>query len=124
MIRAVNLSLEPEKVAEALVSHASEWIPAPAWLVLAVDGGGRTRSMAANGLTPPLETCAHAVGTWVMRSGEVFTSASVGQDRRVNDKAEVAATGSRWTAGGAPLARSSASIVSRRRRRRSSRRGR
>ncbi len=93
MIRAVNSSLEPEKVAEALLSQASDWIPAPAWLVLAVDGGGRTRPMAANGLTPPLESCAHAVGHWVMRSGEVFTSASVGQDRRVADKAEVAALG-------------------------------
>ena len=93
MIRAVNLSLEPEKVAEALVTQASGWIPAPAWLVIAVDGGGRTRSMASNGLTPPLESCAHAVGNWVMRSGEVFTSGSVGHDRRVNDKAEVAAIG-------------------------------
>jgi diguanylate cyclase (GGDEF)-like protein len=93
MIRAVNSSLEPEKVAEALLSQASEWIPAPAWLVLAVDGGGRTRPMAANGLTAPLESCAHAVGSWVMRTGEVFTSASVGQDRRVADKAEVAALG-------------------------------
>jgi diguanylate cyclase (GGDEF)-like protein len=93
MIRAVNSSLEPEKVAEALLSQASDWIPAPAWLVLAVDGGGRTRPMAATGLTPPLESCAHAVGSWVMRSGEVFASASVGEDRRVADKAEVAALG-------------------------------
>ena len=93
MIRAVNSSLEPEKVAEALLIQAAEWIPAPAWLVIAVDGGGRTRLMAANGLTPPLESCAHAVGNWVMRSGEVFTSASVGEDRRVLDKAEVAAVG-------------------------------
>ncbi|MDQ3213202.1 MAG: GGDEF domain-containing protein [Acidobacteriota bacterium] len=93
MIRAVNSSLEPEKVAEALLTQAAGWIPAPAWLVVAVDGGGRTRLMAGNGLTPQLEACAHAVGTWVMRSGEVFTSASVGEDRRVADKAEVAAVG-------------------------------
>jgi diguanylate cyclase (GGDEF)-like protein len=93
MIRAVNSSLEPEKVAEALLVQAADWIPAPAWLVIAVDGGGRTRLMAGNGLTPPLEACAHAVGNWVMRSGDVFMSASVGEDRRVADKAEVAALG-------------------------------
>ena len=51
MIRAVNSSLDPEKVAEAIVARVSDWIPAPGWLVLAVDGGGRTRAMAASGLT-------------------------------------------------------------------------
>ena len=51
MIRAVNASLEPERVAEALVARVSDWIPAPGWLVLAVDGGGRTRSMA---VLPPV----------------------------------------------------------------------
>jgi diguanylate cyclase (GGDEF)-like protein len=93
MIRAVNSSLEPEKVAEALVAQASKWIPAPAWLVMALDDVGQTRSMAACALTPPLESCAYAIGSWVMRSGEVFSSGSVGQDRRVADKAEVAALG-------------------------------
>jgi diguanylate cyclase (GGDEF)-like protein len=93
MIRAVNSSLEPERVAEALVSQASGWIPAPAWLVMALDGGGRTRPMAASGLTPPLDACAQAVAGWVMRAGQVFASASVGQDRRVADKADVAALG-------------------------------
>jgi diguanylate cyclase (GGDEF)-like protein len=93
VIRAVNSSLEPEKVAEALVGQVSAWVPAPAWLVLAVDGGGRTRSMAATSLTPLLETSAHAVGTWVMRSGELFVSASVAGDRRVHEGAAVAAVG-------------------------------
>jgi diguanylate cyclase (GGDEF)-like protein len=93
MIRAVNSSLEPEKVAEALLTQAAAWIPAPAWLVVAVDGGGQTRPMAANGLTPPLETCAVAVASWVMHHGEVFTSASVADDRRLADTAEVAVLG-------------------------------
>jgi diguanylate cyclase (GGDEF)-like protein len=85
MIRAVNASLEPEKVADALVARVSEWIPAQGWLVLAVDGGGRLRAMASSALTPPLESAAHAVGSWVMRNGEVFSAANVGEDRRVND---------------------------------------
>jgi diguanylate cyclase (GGDEF)-like protein len=91
MSRAVNSSLDPEKVAEALVARVSEWIPAPGWLVLAVDGGGRTRAMAASALTPTLESAAHAVGNWVMRSGEVFAAASIADDRRVSDGAGVAA---------------------------------
>ena len=90
LIQAVNSSLEPERVAEALVARVSGWIPAPGWLVLAVDGGGRTRPMAATALAPPLESAAHAVGGWVMRSGEVFAAANLAEDRRVADSAEVA----------------------------------
>jgi diguanylate cyclase (GGDEF)-like protein len=91
MVRAVNATLDPERVAEALVSRVSDWIPAPGWLVLAVDGGGRTRSMAADGLTPPFEGAAQAVGAWVMRSGEVYCAASVAEDRRIADDTGAAA---------------------------------
>jgi diguanylate cyclase (GGDEF)-like protein len=93
MIRAVNASLEPERVAEALMTRVSAWIPAGGWLVMAMDGGGRTRSMAANALTPPLESAAQAVGAWVMRSGEVYSSANLGEDRRIPDPAGAAAVG-------------------------------
>ena len=42
MIRAVNASLDPERVAEAVVARVSGWIPASGWLVVAVglDGTG------------------------------------------------------------------------------------
>jgi diguanylate cyclase (GGDEF)-like protein len=91
LIRAVNASLEPERVAEALVSRASEWVPAGAWLVLAIDGGSRTRALASRALTPALESAAQGIGGFVMRSGEVFLSANVAEDRRVAHEAVVAA---------------------------------
>jgi diguanylate cyclase (GGDEF)-like protein len=85
MIRAVNASLDPERVAEALVSRASDWVPATSWLVLAIDGGSRTRALASRALTATLEPAAYSVGAFVMRSGEVFLSASLEADRRVPD---------------------------------------
>jgi diguanylate cyclase (GGDEF)-like protein len=91
MVRAVNATLDPERVAEALVARVSDWIPAHGWLVLAVDGGGRARSMAVEGLTPVLETAAQAIGAWVMRTGEVYSSGSVGDDRRILDGTGAAA---------------------------------
>jgi diguanylate cyclase (GGDEF)-like protein len=91
MVRAVNATLDPERVAEALVARVSDWIPAPGWLVLAVDGGGRARSMAVEGLTPVLETAAQAIGAWVMRTGEVYSTGSVGEDRRILDGTGAAA---------------------------------
>jgi diguanylate cyclase (GGDEF)-like protein len=83
MVRAVNASLDPERVAEAVVTRVAEWVPASAWLVLAIDDTGQVRRMAATGLTPPLEIAAHAAGAWVMRNGETFCSADVSADRRL-----------------------------------------
>jgi diguanylate cyclase (GGDEF)-like protein len=84
MIRAVNSSLDPERVAEVVVDRVAEWLPAGAWLVLASDAAGRARPMAQRALPPELEGAAHAVGGWVMRNGEVFYSGDVMADRRVN----------------------------------------
>ena len=83
MIRAVNSSLDPERVAEALVSRASDWIPVAGWLVLARDETGATRAMCARALTPGQDAAATAVGAWVMRTGERFCSADVSTDRRL-----------------------------------------
>jgi diguanylate cyclase (GGDEF)-like protein len=84
MIRAVNTSLDPQRVAEAMVAQASDWVPASGWLVVATDEEtGRLRPMAARGLTPPLESAAQAVGGWVVRSGDAFASADLKSDRRL-----------------------------------------
>jgi diguanylate cyclase (GGDEF)-like protein len=83
MIRAVNASLDPERVAEALVAHAADWVPASGWLVLGRDDGGAVRAMASRALTPALDAAATAVGTWVMRTGEIFSAADVSGDRRL-----------------------------------------
>ena len=93
MIRAVNASLEPESVAEALVTRVSAWIPVPGWLVLADDGGGQTRQMTAEGLDPPFESAAQAVAAWVLRSGVVYCAANVAADRRIANGAPAAAVG-------------------------------
>jgi len=93
MIRAVNASLEPESVAEALVARVSSWLPVPGWLVLADDGGGQTRELAAEGLEPPFESAARAIGAWVMRHGDVYCAANVAADRRISNGATAAALG-------------------------------
>jgi diguanylate cyclase (GGDEF)-like protein len=92
MIRAVNATVDPERVAEAIVGRMADWIPAPGWLVLAAGFDGRTHAMAARGLTAAQETAAHGAGGWVMRTGEVFCSRDVAADRRltVHDLASVA----------------------------------
>ncbi len=91
MVRAVNASLDPERVAEAIVARVSEWIPAPGWLVLAAGQEGRTHAMAARGLTAALEAAAYGVGGWVMRTGGVFCSADTAADQRLSGQERTAA---------------------------------
>ena len=83
VIRGVNSSLDPERVADAVVQQAAEWLPAPCWLVVMSDDAGRHRSLAARGLTATFAEPAQAVGEWVMRNGEVFASANLAEDARI-----------------------------------------
>jgi diguanylate cyclase (GGDEF)-like protein len=84
MIRAVNATVEPERVAEAIVVRASGWIPMPGWLVLAAGLDGQIQAMAVRALTAGQESAAHAAGGWVMRTGDVFFTADVAADRRIS----------------------------------------
>ncbi len=83
MIRAVNASLEPERVADAIVVRVSTWIPAPGWLVVASTEDGEIRSLASRGIPAPLEAAAQAIGELVARSTTPFYSADIAADSRV-----------------------------------------
>jgi diguanylate cyclase (GGDEF)-like protein len=96
MIRAVNASLDPDRVAEAMLARVAGWLPVPSWLVLATDDQGQIRPMAVRGLPAAIEPVAQAVGRLVIRSGEPFASADVSADVR-------AATGARLAAIAFPL---------------------
>jgi diguanylate cyclase (GGDEF)-like protein len=83
MMRAVNSSLDPERVADTLVQRVADWVPAPCWLVLAMDDAGRVRSLAARGITAALTEPAQAVGEWVMQRRQVFAASNLSIDTRV-----------------------------------------
>src|SRR5262245_921919 len=92
VVRAVNSSLDPERVADTLVQRVGEWLPAPTWLVLAVDDAGRVRSLATRALTSTLTDSAQAVGQWVLQTGEVFATANLAIDRRISQQGTAART--------------------------------
>ncbi len=83
VMRAVNSSLDPERVADTLLQRAADWVPASGWLVLAIDDAGRSRVLATRGLSPSLTEIAQAVGERVVQSGEVFSSADLSEDARL-----------------------------------------
>ena len=81
MMRAVNSSLDPDRVADTLVQRMAEWLPAPCWLVLVMDDAGRVRSLATRALSAAMTEPAQAVGEWVMQTGEVFATGDSSIDR-------------------------------------------
>jgi diguanylate cyclase (GGDEF)-like protein len=93
LIRAVNASLDPERVGEAILTRAAEWLPVPGWLVLAMDDAGRIRVLASRGIVASSEAAANAVGQWVMRNRDLCAVMDVSADRRFSDAAVAAAVG-------------------------------
>jgi diguanylate cyclase (GGDEF)-like protein len=83
IVRAVNASLEPERVADAMIATLQDWIPAPAWMVTALDEGGKPRTIASRGLGGALEPAAELVCSWVLRTGDLFCSADLAADKRL-----------------------------------------
>jgi diguanylate cyclase (GGDEF)-like protein len=91
MIRAVNASLDPERVAEAMLTRVSAWVPAGAWVIVVADERSGLRPVGARGLTARLEPSAQLVARLVIRSGEPFASADLSNDRRTAGALRVAA---------------------------------
>src|SRR5581483_8921501 len=66
IVRAVNTTLEPTKVAELIVERAATWIPAPCWAVVSSDLSGQMSVLADHGLSPEMGPAVYAIATWVM----------------------------------------------------------
>jgi diguanylate cyclase (GGDEF)-like protein len=85
IVRAVNTTLEPPKIAETLVERAATWVPAPCWAVVSSDLSGQLSVLADRGLTPDMGPAVYAIATWVMARGADFVTADLRQDPRVQD---------------------------------------
>ena len=92
LVRTVNSTLDPERVANAIVDAASDWLPAPAWVVYAIDHSS-TRTFGARGITASMEPAAVAVGEWVLKHGRVCAAMDVGTDNRFEATGSMSAIG-------------------------------
>ena len=93
MIRAVNASLDPDRVADAMLARVASWLPVSSWLVLATDDQGQMRPMAVRGLPAAMEPAAQAVARVVIRAGAAFAASDLSTDRRIATESRVAGIG-------------------------------
>src|SRR6185503_10663592 len=85
IVRAVNATLEPDKIAELIIERAATWVPAPCWAVVASDLSGQTSVLADRGLTPDMGPAVYGIASWVMQRGEDFVTADLRCDTRFQD---------------------------------------
>jgi len=85
IVRVVNATLEPPKIAEQLVDRAASWIPAPCWAVVASDQAGQLSVLADRGLSPEMGPAVYRIATWVMNRSQEFVSANLREDARLQD---------------------------------------
>src|SRR5918996_1476227 len=77
IVRAVNATLEPVKIAEEIVERAATWVPAPCWAIVASDLSGQSSVLADRGLTPDMGPAVYSIAAWVMQRGEDFVTADL-----------------------------------------------
>src|SRR2546426_11015945 len=80
IVRAVNTTLEPPKIAELIVDRAATWVPAPCWALVSSDLSGQLSVLADRGLEPDMGPAVYAIATWVMQRGEEFVTADLRRD--------------------------------------------
>jgi len=86
IVRAVNTTLEPPKIAELIVDRAATWIPAPCWAVVSADLSGQLSVLADRGLTPDMGPAVYGIAQHVMKGGQEFVSADLRKDDRVTNE--------------------------------------
>jgi diguanylate cyclase (GGDEF)-like protein len=82
LIRAVNISIEPKKVAEALLGQAQAWFPASCLVVAVQDGPQRASVIAERGSCGPYSDGLVAVARWITEHNEQLMSANLATDHR------------------------------------------
>jgi diguanylate cyclase (GGDEF)-like protein len=87
IVRAVNTTLEPPKIADEIVERASTWVPAPCWAVVSSDLSGQLSVLSDRGLMPDMGPAVYAVARWVMNRGQEFATPNLQRDQRVSDPA-------------------------------------
>src|SRR3954465_7381780 len=85
IVRGVNATLEPPKIAESIVDRSSTWLPAPCWAVVCTDMSGQLSVLADRGLQAAMAPAVYAIGGWVMARGQEFVTNDLAHDTRITD---------------------------------------
>ncbi|RPI49941.1 MAG: sensor domain-containing diguanylate cyclase [Acidobacteria bacterium] len=93
LIRSVNATLDPRKVADALLGQVHGWFPAACIVVAVQDGSQHAALIAERGPCEPYSKSLEHVARWITEHNEEFMTASLATDERVPDGPAAAVIG-------------------------------
>lgn len=93
LVRVVNATLDPKKIADALLDRVGTWFNAPYWAVVAIHESGELATIADRGVSTLLESRLNDVARWVVAHGEEFTAPNLMEDRRARTEQPVSVLG-------------------------------
>ena len=93
LIRSVNATLDPRKVAEALLGQAQRWFPAACLAVAVQDGSQHASLIAERGPCEPYADGLERVARWITEHNEEFMTANLATDERVPEGPAAAVIG-------------------------------
>jgi diguanylate cyclase (GGDEF)-like protein len=85
LIRSVNATHDPRKVADALLGQVQAWFPAACLVVAVQDGSQHAALIAERGLCASYGDGLERVARWITEHNEEFMTASLAFDERVSD---------------------------------------
>lgn len=85
LIRSVNATHDPRKVADALLGQVQAWFPAACLVVAVQDGSQHAALIAERGLCATYGDGLERVARWITEHNEEFMTASLAIDERVSD---------------------------------------
>jgi diguanylate cyclase (GGDEF)-like protein len=85
LIRSVNATHDPQKVADALLGQVQAWFPAACLVVAVQDGSQHASLIAERGLRPTYGDGLERVARWITEHNEEFMTASLAMDERVSN---------------------------------------
>ena len=93
LIRSVNATLDPRKVADALLAQVHGWFPATCLAIAVQDGSQRASLIAERGPCEEYGDGLERVARWITEHNEEFMSASLATDERLTGGPAVTVAG-------------------------------
>jgi diguanylate cyclase (GGDEF)-like protein len=93
LVRAVDATLEPEKIGDLVLARLAAWVGGASWAIVEADLGGRLSVLSTRGISAAMVPTVLAVANWVLRHERQFWASDLRFDRRVvaSARASVAA---------------------------------
>jgi diguanylate cyclase (GGDEF)-like protein len=91
IVSAVGTTLEPRKIADALLDRVSGWFPSQHWAVITIHESGELATIVDRGVSALFEGELEPAVRWLIDRGEEFASANLAEERRIRTSRPVSA---------------------------------